>query len=145
MTIIKGIYETHLEVKNLEKSVDFYKALGLSLGHVDLIRRAAFLYIYGDQEYMIGLWEKAEVHSRHFAFRVAHQDVSTMYPFLETRGIQPAFGFLEVMVSPSGPDAQLYFHDPDGNELELISRLPELARPEIKQRWIPLSEWRLGS
>jgi len=41
--MIKGLYETHLFVENLEKSIDFYaNVLGLELCHIEAERRIAF-------------------------------------------------------------------------------------------------------
>jgi lactoylglutathione lyase len=141
-SILRGIYETHVEVSELERSIEYYRSLGLALGSIDSKRRAAFLYLYGEQTYMVGLWEKSQVYPRHFAFRVHEADADGMFAFLEQRGIRPAFGFSEVMASPRGPHAHVYFHDPDGNELELVAKLTDTPRPELDVRWLPLSEWR---
>ena len=37
----------------------------------------------------------------------------------------------EVTVLAWMPAASIYFHDPDGNLLELLSMLPDQARPEL--------------
>jgi lactoylglutathione lyase len=38
------------------------------------------------------------------------------------------------------PAASLYFHDPDGNSLELLSMLPEAPQPELGI--VSWSRWR---
>lgn len=57
--MIKGLYETHLFVENLENSIDFYKnILGLEQCYFEEERRAAFFWIGKPKEAMLGLWEK---------------------------------------------------------------------------------------
>lgn len=59
--MIKGLYETHVQVCNLENSVTFYtEILGLKLAHQDENRRIAFLWVGKDKEFMLGLWEQKE-------------------------------------------------------------------------------------
>ena len=41
--MIKGLYEAHLPVSNLEKSITFYKKLGLELAYVKE-KLAFFIY-----------------------------------------------------------------------------------------------------
>ncbi|MGB0839179.1 MAG: VOC family protein, partial [Chitinophagales bacterium] len=69
--MIKGLYETHLFVEQLERSMEFYgQVLGLKQAHYTEERRAAFFWIGKDKQSMLGLWEKpkAEIDIRHFAF-----------------------------------------------------------------------------
>jgi len=55
--MIKGLYETHIFVESLERSVNFYtNVLGLIKSHDDDNRRIAFLWIGKPKEYMLGLW-----------------------------------------------------------------------------------------
>ncbi len=66
--MIKGLYETHLFVESLDRSVNFYKnVLGLNLCYYDEKRRAAFFWIGKPKEAMLGLWKKpkAEIDLRH--------------------------------------------------------------------------------
>jgi len=54
--MIKGLYETHLQVENLERSIEFYKnILGLHYCHYEEKRRIAFFWIGNSKEYMLGL------------------------------------------------------------------------------------------
>ena len=76
--MIKGLYETHLFVKNLENSIDFYKnKLGLELCHLEAKRRVAFFWIGEPKQAMLGLWEKPkeEVCSLHITFRADVDDI----------------------------------------------------------------------
>ena len=69
--MIKGLYETHLYVENLERSIEFYtKVLGLKQCRFEEERRTAFFWIGKDKQAMLGLWEKPkkEIDLRHFAF-----------------------------------------------------------------------------
>ena len=44
--MIKGLYETHVQVSNLESAIEFYtKVLGLEFAHKDETRPIAFLWI----------------------------------------------------------------------------------------------------
>ena len=69
--MIKGLYETHLYVENLENSIEFYtKVLGLKQCRFGAERRTAFFWTGTDKQAMLGLWEKPkeEIDLRHFAF-----------------------------------------------------------------------------
>lgn len=137
--MIKGIYETHLLVANLEKAIDFYNnVLGLDFCHTDEKRRIAFFWVGKPKAYMLGLWEKpkAALEKRHFAFRcnaadILHRSVS----YLKERKLQP-YNFLndgseKPMVFAWMPAIAIYFDDPDGNVLEFIAVLEGKARPEL--------------
>lgn len=70
--MIKGLYETHLFVKNLEVSIDFYKnVLGLEQCYFEEERRTVFFWIGEPKQAMLGLWEKpkSQIDKQHFAFR----------------------------------------------------------------------------
>ncbi|MFK7748240.1 MAG: VOC family protein, partial [Kordia sp.] len=57
--MIKGLYETHLFVENLERSIDFYaNKMELKQCRFDKERRIAFFWIGEDKKAMLGLWEK---------------------------------------------------------------------------------------
>ena len=129
--MIQGLYETHISVSNLERSIAFYKdTLELQLASVDNDRRIAFFWVGKPQEYMLGLWEKPEgsIEKRHFAFRCSVGDVlNKSIEFLESRGLKP-YNFLKdgndrPMVFAWMPAVAIYFDDPDGNILEFIAVL----------------------
>lgn len=136
--MILGLYETHLFVENLERSIHFYQqVLGLSLCYYEAGRRAAFFWVGKPQDAMLGLWEKpaANIDRRHFAFRcsqdfILHQAVD----FLKSHHLQ-AYNFLkdgteQPMVFAWMPAIALYFDDPDGHALEFIAILDGTPQPE---------------
>lgn len=75
--MIKGLYETHVQVSNLENAIRFYtEILGLKLAHRDETRPIAFLWIGKNKESMLGLWEQKEnLQTRHFAFSADKDDI----------------------------------------------------------------------
>lgn len=156
MGFLRGIYETHLPVSDLDRAVEFYgERLGLELGLLQEERRVAFFFVsHGGERSMLGLWETDEdlsafpavehVPKRHFAFRVEVEDADRMVPWLRERGIEP----VETLgLDPDDPlvitwmsAAAVFFEDPDGNRLEFLADLPD--PPERQNRVVPLSEWR---
>ncbi|OIK17254.1 glyoxalase [Bacillus sp. MUM 116] len=143
--MIKGLYEAHLPVSNLQQSIDFYQTLGLKL--YKRYDNVAFFWIEEGKSW-IGLWEGPEskipyhVSLRHIAFYVDLEDIKQAKNWLEERGIKvkAEFGIepKEPTVVPNQAHAMIYFDDPDGNSLEFITKLPK----EIDQsQKIYLSEW----
>lgn len=137
--MIKGLYETHLFVENLEVSINFYKnILGLEQCYFEKERKAAFFWIGKPKEAMLGLWEKPknEIDKRHFAFRCEKEFILThATEFLKKNGLNP-YNFLNdgterPMVFAWMPAIAIYFNDPDGHYLEFISILEEKAKPEL--------------
>ncbi len=146
--MIKGIYETHIQVSDLERALQFYtEILGLQIGHLDKTRRIAFLYMPDDEKSsMLGLWEQKEhLQTRHFAFYcdkdfILHEAVD----FLQEHKLSP-YNFLkdgssQPMVFCWMPALAIYFNDPDGNQLEFLSLLEGESRPELGvlsyEQWI---------
>lgn len=128
--MISGLYETHLEVSDLERSVEFYGKLGLTLGVKHI--KGAFFWITEPGQQLLGLWVTSEgrpVNKRHFAFQVEPERLFHAKEWLAERGIPlvPQFGRepLEPIVHPWMPAATVYFDDPDGNSLEFLAMLPE--------------------
>ena len=145
--MIKGLYETHLFVENLERSIDFYKnILGLQQCYFEAQRRAAFFWIGKPKEAMLGLWEKPkdEIDKRHFAFRCDVEDVlNHSVEFLKQHNLNP-YNFLKdgkeiPMVFAWMPAVAIYFNDPDGHALEFIAILDGKPRPELGV--IDYEEW----
>lgn len=145
--MIKGLFETHLYVEDLEKSVDFYKnVLGLKQCGYSAERKIAFFWIGKPKEAMLGLWEKpkAEIDIRHFAFRSDLDDVlNKSVDFLKSKNLKP-YNFLKddsdkPMVFAWMPALAIYFNDPDGHILEFIAIIDGEARPELGV--IPYEEW----
>ncbi|MFC4382630.1 VOC family protein [Chryseobacterium bernardetii] len=75
--MIKGLYETHVQVSDLESAIQFYtEILGLRLAHRDETRPIAFMWIGEEKEFMLGLWEQKEnLQTRHFAFTSTKEDI----------------------------------------------------------------------
>lgn len=143
--MIKGLYEAHLPVSNLQQSINFYQKLGLKL--YKEYDKIAFLWIVEGVNW-IGLWEGPEakipyhVSLRHIAFYVDLKDIKKAKVWLKERGIEVrdefGIGIEEPVAIPNQAHAMIYFDDPDGNSLELITRLPkEVDQPEKMY----LSEW----
>ncbi len=145
--MIKGLYETHLNVSNLENAIDFYKnVLGLEFALLEEKRRIAFFWIGQPKEYMLGLWEKPKekMIPRHFAFRCDRDDIlERSVSYLKERALKP-YNFLKdeterPMVFAWMPAIAIYFNDPDGNVLEFIAVLEGVSRPEMGV--ISYDEW----
>jgi lactoylglutathione lyase len=145
--MIKGIFETHLEVSNLNESIKFYQeTLGLSLERYETDRKRAFFVFGKDEKSMISIVQSDKVNIRHFAFRVDYKDLHNMIPFLIERKIEIVPGWdgasiEEPVVFPWLATASVYFNDLDGNRLEFICELPHKPIPDYKKVIIKLSEW----
>lgn len=150
-----GLYEVHLPVTDLERSIDFYvRKLGFEPGvGGGGVPSALLLFSDGDTRFMLGLFRVDSIEHRHAAeyhvsFRVAAEDADGMVPYLRERGIEPLHPPTAPVQGPMDepivhgwmPAAAVFFRDPDGHLLELIADLPEPPRPGFVYR--PLSEWR---
>ena len=146
--MIKGLFETHIYVEDLERSIKFYSnILGLTQCHYEADRRIAFFWIGAPKQAMLGLWEKPkeEVDIRHFAFNCSIDYVlNKSVDFLKSQNLKP-YNFLkdgseQPMVFAWMPALAIYFKDPDGHALEFISILDGDAMPELGvisyQDWI---------
>jgi catechol 2,3-dioxygenase-like lactoylglutathione lyase family enzyme len=129
--MIQGLYEAHLPVSDLDRSIEFYENLGLELAHRS--ENLAFFWIQKGKSWL-GLWQCEQVHTpyhvslRHIAFYV--EDIKKAKEWLQSIGVEvsPFFGFSpdrQPLVLSNVPHAHaaIYFKDPDGNLLELISPL----------------------
>jgi lactoylglutathione lyase len=147
MIPIRDLFETHLTVSDLDRSVRFYRdALGLTVAHIFPERQVAFLWVGSPGGAMLGLWGMGSGPQRvtlHTAFTVSVEDVLGAPEARREAGITP----LDFASKPSDeaevlawmPAVAVYFHDPDGNLLEFIAMLPGEARAELGVvRW---SEW----
>ena len=137
--MIKGLYETHLYVEDLGRSIDFYKnVLNLTQCYSEEQRRGAFFWIGKPKESMIGLWEKPkkEIDIRHFAFECdVDWIVNKSIDFLKENNLNFR-NFLRdeterPMVFSWMPAISIYFDDPDGHSLEFIGLLKGKPQPEL--------------
>jgi lactoylglutathione lyase len=137
--MIKGLFETHIHVSSLERSMNFYgKVLGLELGRYEEERRVAFYWLGNCGEAMLGIWEKPseQVLQQHFAFRCEVDDVINLsVKYLKERNLS-CNNFLNdgterPMVFAWMPAISIYFNDPDNHSLEFIAMLPGALKPEL--------------
>lgn len=152
-TFLRGLFEAHLHVLDLERSMRFYEdVLGLELGRHEPERRAAFYWVGKDQGTMLGLWEAPPwiidgtsniVRMQHIAFAVGLEDMNDGIQNIKKKGIELRNFFDELTDEPSVfgwmPAASIYFHDVDGHLLEFIARIDHEPVPDIGI--VSLSEW----
>ncbi len=135
---ILGLFETHINVGDLQGSMRFYQELlGLELGHYEEARHLAIYWLGTRGEAMLGLWEKPQdqVFVEHFAFRTSLDHMKTIRSYLRERGLAYR-NFLEdgsdaLQVFGWMPAVSVYFHDPDGHSLEFLAMLSDAPKPEL--------------
>lgn len=148
--MIKGLYEAHLPVSNLLESIEFYQKLGLDIAFQN--EKLVFFWIEKGRSWL-GLWKTDKVETpyhpslRHVAFQVDTKNMENAKQWLEEKDItvRTAFGFpaeKQPLVLPNPPHAHaaIYFHDPDGNSLELITPL----KIDFEERFqmMSLKDWK---
>jgi lactoylglutathione lyase len=146
-TPVRGLFETHLTVRDVPRSVAFYRdVVGLPVAMELPERNAAFLWIGERGRSMLGLWEigsAVNTMTLHIAFDVAVDDVLAAPGRLRTQGVTPLSFFGAETDEPDVlawmPAAAVYFEDPDGHLLEYLAMLDEEPRPDVGI--VPWSEW----
>ncbi len=136
---VRGLFETHLTVAELSRSVSFYRdVVGLPVALELPERGAAFHWIGQPGTAMLGLWSigSAPMGMRlHIAFSMSLPDVLAAPERLRAQSVEPLSFFGEPADEPSFigwmPAAAIYFHDPDRHQLEYIAMLDTPARPEV--------------
>jgi lactoylglutathione lyase len=136
---VRGLFETHLTVADVPRSVAFYRdVVGLPVALELPERGAAFHWIGRPGQAMLGLWSigSAPMNMQlHIAFDVALDDVLAAPAALRERGVEPLSFFAEPADEPSVigwmPAAAVYFRDPDGHMLEYLAMLGGPPRPEL--------------
>jgi lactoylglutathione lyase len=144
---VRGLYETHLSVTDLDRSVAFYRdVVGLPLALEVPERAAAFLWVGDRERSMLGLWSLGSAPlglTLHVAFDVTLDGLLDAPERLRSKGITPLSFFGEEATEPSVigwmPAAAVYFRDPDGHLLEYLAILDQRPRPELGI--IPWSQW----
>ncbi|MVO16396.1 VOC family protein [Parasedimentitalea huanghaiensis] len=144
---IRGLYETHIPVRDLEQSVMFYRdILGLQLARSIPERNVAFFWVGNRNQSMLGLWGSgsAPMGMRlHYAFRSDLNGVLSLPEKLRQAGQQP-LGFNgepieEPVVIGWMPAVSIYLKDPDGHSLEFLSILDETPDSDFGVR--SYSDW----
>ena len=92
MTPIRGLFETHLPVRDVARSVAFYcDIVGLRLAYDLPERNAAFLWVGEPGQAMLGLWGAGSSPlsmKLHIAFDVAAEDVLAAPAALMACGVE---------------------------------------------------------
>ena len=136
---VGGLFEAHLTVSDLDRSVAFYSDLvGLTVAWEGPERGAAFLWIGEPGESMLGLWSLGSAPtslSLHIAFKTTLDDLLLACDRLRNAGVTPLSFFASETNEPSVigwmPAAAVYFRDPDGNLLEYLAMLDDEPRPDL--------------
>jgi lactoylglutathione lyase len=136
---VRGLFETHLTVADLERSIEFYRdTVGLPVALELPERGAAFHWIGEPGKAMLGLWSigSAPMNMQlHIAFDMSLPDVLAAPATLAEKGVQPLSFFGEPSEEPSVigwmPAAAVYFRDPDRHMLEYIAMLDGPPEPEL--------------
>jgi lactoylglutathione lyase len=138
MPKVTGLFETHLTVSDLDRSVAFYRdVVGLPVALEVPERGAAFLWIGGPGEAMLGLWSLGSAPmalSLHIALTTSLRAVLGACDGLRSEGVTPLSFFGDETTEPSVigwmPAAAVYFRDPDGHLIEYLAMLDEPPRPD---------------
>jgi lactoylglutathione lyase len=142
-----ALFETHLGVHDLERSIRFYRdVVGLEFAFKLPERHVAFFWIGGRGHSMLGLWSGGSSPNTmrlHTAFALDLDAVLASPAVLRAAGVEP----LDFHGRPTGgpsvigwmPAASVFFHDPDGHLLEYLAMLPNEPRPEAGI--VPYADW----
>jgi lactoylglutathione lyase len=144
---VAGLFEAHLTVSDLRRSVAFYRdVVGLSLALETPERGAAFFWVGRPGEALLGLWSLGSAPVGlvlHVAFKASLEDVLGACDRLRSLGVTPLSFFASEANEPSVigwmPAAAVYFRDPDGHLLEYLAMLDEPPRPD--RGILPWSRW----
>lgn len=148
---MQGLYEAHLPVSDINKSIEFYMGLGLEQAYIG--PRVTFFWIEKGKSWL-GLWQSEHAHTpyhpsiRHVAFYVELEDMQRAQAWLKDRKIEvrDAFGVAgedQPLILQNGANyhAAMYFNDPDGNSLEFITPIKLDAEQVVYHDKITLTEW----
>lgn len=146
--VVEGLFETHLPVADLDRSIAFYRdVVGLPLASHDRELGAAFFWIGGPGAAMLGLWTAGAAPlglSLHIAFKTSLESVLRAPDRLTRLGVTPRSFSGSETHEPSViawmPAAAIYFRDPAGHLLEYVAMLDD--RPDPAGGVTSWSEWR---
>lgn len=116
---VLGLDHLVLRVKDLDASIEFYKrVLGAKVERQLQTPRIVQLRV-GESllDLVPGRKGKGSVNLDHFAFRVAPFDAAALKRRLKKYGVEP--GDVKERYGSEGYGPSVYFHDPDGNMVEL--------------------------
>jgi lactoylglutathione lyase len=146
-TPVRGLFETHLTVRDVPASVAFYRdVVGLPVA-LDLPERnAALMWVGEPGRSMLGLWgigSSVNSMTLHIAFDAALEHVLEAPRRLREQHITPLSFFGAETEEPDVlawmPAAAVYFQDPDGHLLEYLAMLDAEPRPDAGV--LPYSKW----
>src|SRR5690242_20054945 len=102
---IRGLFETHLSVRDLPRAVTFYRAVvGLALALEVPDRQAAFFWVGEAGRALLGLWSLGTAPlalSLHLAFEVSLAALLEAPERLKAQGVTPLSFFGEPASEPS--------------------------------------------
>ena len=144
---VRGLFEAHLTVRDLSRSVAFYRdVVGLPIAFEVPDRGAAFFWCGAPGRAMLGLWSLGSMPmdlNLHVAFDAELEDVLDSSSRLRALGVTPLSFFGQEADEPTVigwmPAATQYFRDPDGHLLEYLAMLDEKPRADLGI--VPWSEW----
>jgi lactoylglutathione lyase len=144
---LDGLFEAHLTVRDLGRSIAFYRdVVGLTLALELPDRDAAFLWIAEPGRALLGLWSLGTAPvglSLHVAFATSLSAVAAACERLRSLGVTPLSFVATETDEPSViawmPAAAVYFRDPDGHLLEYLAMLDAAPRPDLGV--VTWSEW----
>jgi lactoylglutathione lyase len=142
-----SLFETHLEVRNLEHSIRFYRDIvGLDLAFRLPERHLAMFWVGGHGRSMLGLWSGSSSPNAtrlHIAFAFDLDAVLASPAALRQAGVEPldfdGRPATEPCVIGWMPAASVFFKDPDGHLLEYLAMLPH--EPRAEGGVVPYGEW----
>ncbi|WFU90490.1 VOC family protein (plasmid) [Rhizobium sp. CC1099] len=92
MISITGLYESHLTVSDLDRSIDFYRdVVGLELAHTIPDRHVVFFWVGGRDRSMLGLWSihRSPINTRmHVAFQTTLDQIIRSPQYLRSKGVK---------------------------------------------------------
>ena len=120
MVPITGVYEVAVQVKDLARAEAFYReVLGLTVGLRDPSGKRVFLGAGGAAGMVVLQEEPGEWPLQHFAFTVDPAAIDRAAARLAAEGIAVQGPVYHAWM----PARSVYFHDPDGHQLELCAPL----------------------